>query len=157
MLNLWTGQGSFREATNHTMTIRQITIAKTHTLTVDDSKLAEHVREYVFAYGLKQVLNDAGSQGKTPEQKFGMAEKKLDALLRGEIAATRESDPVTARAKAIAKDRLNKAFKAKGMDPAEHVTKFTSLWQELAAKPEIREVAQAQVDAERGLDLDIEI
>jgi hypothetical protein len=139
------------------MSVYQVTIAKTHTVEVNRAKLEAHVQEFIWAYGLKQVLNDAGSAGKTPEEKLAMAQKKLDALYAGQIGTTRTSDPVAARAKAIAKDKLNKAFKAKGLDPADEATGFGKLWAELAQREDIRALAQAQIDAEKELDIDIEL
>jgi hypothetical protein len=87
-------------------TVRDVTIAKVHTLAVDPSKFNADVLEYIFAYGLKQVLNDAGSAGKDADQKRDMALVKLDALYNGELRKARESgepaDPVGKEAYRIA-------------------------------------------------------
>jgi hypothetical protein len=83
-------------------TVRDVTIAKVHTLAVDPSKFNADVLEYIFTYGLKQVLNDAGSAGKSPDQKRNMAIVKLDALYKGELRKAREAGAgKTGLAKAI--------------------------------------------------------
>jgi hypothetical protein len=93
-------------------TVRDVTIAKVHTLAVDPSKFNADVLEYIFAYGLKQVLNDAGSAGKDAGQKRDMALVKLDALYNGELRKARESgepaDPVGKEAYRIAGDLVAK-------------------------------------------------
>lgn len=74
-----------------TTNVRDVTIAKVHTLVVDPSRFNSDVLEYIFAYGLKQVLNDAGSAGKNADQKRDMALVKLDALYNGELRKAREA------------------------------------------------------------------
>lgn len=94
------------------VTVRDVTIAKVHTIAVDPSKFNSDVHEYIFAYGLKQVLNDAGSAGKSPDQKRDMALVKLDALYNGELRKAREpgqsADPVAKEAWRIAGDLVQR-------------------------------------------------
>ena len=65
-------------------------------------KLTEAVRAYVWDYGITQILNDAGSAAKTASEKIAMAEKKLAALMAGDLRAARETDPIRAEALRLA-------------------------------------------------------
>ena len=69
----------------------EITIAKLNTLQVDLAQFNDDVLRYLFNYGLRQVLNDAGSAGKSPLEKLAMAETKLAALYAGELRKAREA------------------------------------------------------------------
>lgn len=93
-------------------TVRDVTIAKVHTLAVDPTRFNADVLEYIFAYGLKQVLNDAGSAGKDADQKRDMAIVKLDALYNGELRKAREAgeptDPIGKEAYRIAGEMVAK-------------------------------------------------
>lgn len=135
-----------------------VIIAKTHALSVDVEALSPQVREYIFAYGLKQVLNDAGSAGKSPDEKLGMAQKKLDALLRGEVRAMRESvDEVTSEARKIAEGLIRNALRAQGRKIADVDREaLRAKIAELAERPDIRSKAQDAVAARKGLATDIE-
>lgn len=135
----------------------QVMIAKTHALDVPVEEFSEEVREYVFGYGLKQVLNDAGSAGKTPEEKLGMAQKKLDALLRGEVRAVREGvDEVTSEARKIAEGLIKATLRAKGRKIGD-IDKETLKRKvaELAERPDIRTKAHDVVAARKGLSVDV--
>lgn len=89
----------------------QISIAKTHEIIVNTERFSDHVRQYIFDYGLKQVLNDAGSAGKNADEKLAMANKKLDALYAGEVRQARESDPVRAEARKMARAVIDRELK----------------------------------------------
>ena len=105
-----------------------VSIGKTgKAIDVNFNDLAPHVIQYIVSYGIKQVLNDAGSAAKSDSEKVAMAEKKMDTLLRGEIRAQRESDPIAARAKQIAIKAVTKAMKAKGIDPTAKDSGFRDL------------------------------
>ena len=135
----------------------QVMIAKTHALDVRDEDFSPEVRAYVFAYGLKQVLNDAGSAGKSPDEKLGMAQKKLDALLRGEVRAMREGvDEVTSEARKIAEGLIKNALRAQGRKIADIDKEvLRAKVAELAERPDIRSKAQDAVIARKGLVTDI--
>lgn len=130
----------------------QVLIAKTHTLEVDTEALTPAVREYIFNYGLKQVLNDAGSAGKTPDEKLGMAQKKLDALMRGEVARAREAvDEIGAEARRIARKRIGDALRAKGQKLKDVEAKaMDDAVAKLAQRADIMEAAREAVEARRG-------
>lgn len=70
-----------------------VAIAKIHNLEVNVDKFNAEVRDYIFAYGLKQILNDAGSAGKSADEKLAMAEKKLAAMYDGTVRAVRAAKP----------------------------------------------------------------
>lgn len=131
----------------------QVLIAKTHTLEVDTEALTPAVREYIFNYGLKQVLNDAGSAGKTPDEKLGMAQKKLDAMLRGEVARAREAvDEIGAEARRIARKRIGDALRAKGSKLKDVEAKaMDDAVAKLAARADIMEAAREAVEARKGV------
>ena len=67
-----------------------VIIAKDETLIVDEAKLPQIAKDYIWAYGLKQVFNDAGSSGKDKAEKLSMAQAKLEALYAGTIRTQRE-------------------------------------------------------------------
>jgi hypothetical protein len=89
-----------------------VTIAKVNTLPVDVLAFNQDVIDYIFAYGLKQVLNDAGSAGKSTDEKLAMAEAKLAALYNGELRKAREAgepaDPIGKEAYRIAGELVAK-------------------------------------------------
>lgn len=81
-----------------------VTCGNAGPFTVDINKLPQEALAYIFAYGLKQCLNDSRSAAKTEGEAQGMVQKKLDALYAGTIrsVSTRTSDPVMAEAKRLA-------------------------------------------------------
>lgn len=85
---------------------RVVTIAKVHQLAVNVDIIPDDIRAFVFNYGLKQILNDAGSTEKTPDGKLAKAVAKLEALYKGELRKAREpgeaADPVAKEAWRIA-------------------------------------------------------
>jgi hypothetical protein len=88
-----------------------VLIAKTHTLEVAPDKFNSAVKDFIWNYGLRQILNDAGSSGKSPDEKLAMAEKKLTALYEGVLRKTREArDPVTNEALKIARKIVKATF-----------------------------------------------
>jgi hypothetical protein len=93
-----------------------VSIARTHTVDVDESRFTDAVREYIFNYGLKQILNDAGSSGENPDEKLEMANKKLAAMYDGTVrtSGAREGDPVKAEANRLAADMVKAAIRRKG-------------------------------------------
>ena len=79
-----------------------VIIAKDETLIVDEAKLPQIAKDYIWAYGLKQVLNDAGSAGKGKAEKLVMAKAKLEALYAGTIRTAREGKPGASQAETLA-------------------------------------------------------
>ena len=91
---------------NEAALARVVTIAKTHDVAVDPARFGADVAAFVFNYGLKQLLNDAGSAEKTADGKLAKAAGKLEALYAGELRKAREpgqsADPVAKEAWRIA-------------------------------------------------------
>ena len=79
-----------------------VTISKDKTLIVDETKLPQIAKDYIWAYGLKQVFNDAGSSGKDKAEKLEMAQAKLEALYAGTIRTAREGKPSASQAETLA-------------------------------------------------------
>ncbi len=132
-----------------------IAIAKTHTLDIDLSKFNNDVNEFIFAYGLKQLLNDAGSSGKTPDEKLEMAKGKLDRLYAGELrrvgTAKTALDPVQAEAERLAWDAIKSGLKAAGRKVADVTDeqREAAIEAYIAKTPEVLKIAKRRVD-ERG-------
>jgi transcription termination factor NusB len=140
--------------------MEQVMIArsKEHVVEVDEARFTPAVREFIFAYGLKQLLNDAGSAGKNPDEKLGMAQKKLDALYTGEVRRHRDAvDEVTSEARKIAEGLIKNALRAQGRKIGD-VDKdiLRAKVAEVAERPDIRAKAQDAVAARKGLATDIE-
>lgn len=100
-----------------------ILLGKAGEIKVDVAKLAESaaVVNYVFNYGLKQMLNDVHASEKDPAAKLGLSQKKLDSLYRGEVAQARVSsggDPVKKEMRAMAEDDVKAAMRAAGIKPS---------------------------------------
>lgn len=68
-----------------------VTLGKAGSITVDVDALRDmpQVEAYIFNYGLKQMLNDVHAGEKDPEKKLALSLKKLDSLMRGEVAQAR--------------------------------------------------------------------
>jgi hypothetical protein len=91
------------------------------TLEVPVGKFPPHVLDYVFNYGLRQVLNDAMADKKDDDGNplsadliRAKAEKRLDNMLAGNLRISRESaepaDPIEAEAHKLAKEHLTNVF-----------------------------------------------
>lgn len=97
--------------------------ARYGTLAVDDAKFTDAVREHIFVYGLRQVLNDAIAQ-KTDDgapipddQLIAKAQARLDAFYRGEVrtrTAAESGDPVEAELHRLAKDTIAALYRKLG-------------------------------------------
>lgn len=95
-----------------------ISLGKGGSIVVDVERLEAHpaVVEYVFNYGLKQMLNDVHAGEKEASAKLGLSQKKLDSLYAGNVAQSREAggDPVAREMKAMAESDLKAKIKALG-------------------------------------------
>lgn len=129
-----------------------------HAFTINPADLPAHVVDHVWAYGLRQILNDAAASAKTKDEALGMAQKRYDNLLAGTLRAAtgRESDPVRAEAIRIASDKVKKALVAKGHKLADvKASQIRELAIGLVAKdPAITETAKANVEAAKALVID---
>lgn len=128
-------------------------------INVDD--LPEVAREYIFAYGLKQILNDAHAsvtkvthpdEAKRNAAKVEAAQARWDRLVSGEIRASRASgDPIEREMRNLAeravKDRIRQAgrklkeFEAEALEAA--TTKFLEA-NDKALREQAREIIEAR-------------
>lgn len=141
-----------------------VKIGKVATLGVDCEKFNQDVLAYIFAYGLKQVLNDAAAlpAGSPDHEKFEAAESKLIDLYNGVVRRQREGrDPVeTEIERLVAADFRTKLRAVKGTEPKaaallEAFKEKAPAWDE-ALKARVakvgetfREAAEAAVEARR--------
>lgn len=74
------------------------------TLNIDFAKMPEASLNHVFAYGIRQILNDAMASAKTDAEREAAANKRLDNLMTGTLRASpvREGNPVRRRALELA-------------------------------------------------------
>lgn len=96
-----------------------IGLGKAGEIEVDVAKLAasEAVVNYVFNYGLKQMLNDVHASEKDLDAKVGLSQKKLDSLYRGEVAQARiggGGDPVAKEMRRMVEQEIKDTIKRAG-------------------------------------------
>lgn len=92
-------------------TMQTVKIARTFNLPVHEDRFNDEIRAYIWNYGLRQILNDAGASFKDPAEKLAAAGKRLDALYEGVIRKTREAkNPLDAIALRMAKEVFKGAF-----------------------------------------------
>ncbi len=133
-------------------------IGKAGVMTIDLAAMPDESLNYIFMYGLKQVLADAHSQAKTKDEATAMSEKKLAALYEGKfrVSSSRTSDPVLKEAKRLAGIALDGALAAKGLSrkdkTKEEITKAIE-----ALAPRFMEKAAANVAENASLLDGIEI
>ena len=88
---------------------------------VDVARFNDEVNNYVFRYGLRQMLSDVHAAVKKDEadcraKSLALINKKLEALYAGDFRAGSESrlDPVEAEARRLALVAIQTKLKAKG-------------------------------------------
>lgn len=121
-----------------------IALGEAGSLTIDVARLAAHpqVVDYVFQYGLRQMLNDvhAGVTKKVEpddlkrvEQKLALAQKKLASLMAGEVAQARigGGDPVAREMSRMAESDLKDQLRRIGKKLGDIDKK---VWAEVVAK-----------------------
>lgn len=122
--------------------MHNVRIAKTHTVEVNDSKFSSEVKDFIFAYGLKQLLSDAGSSGKDADEKLTMANKKLAALYEGTLRTAREGKPGASQAETLAARFAMSDLKTAIIKSGKKIKQFTEeqidalVLKVLASKPE---------------------
>lgn len=139
-----------------------VLIAKTHLIEVDTAVLTDEVKAFVFNYGMKQLLNDAGSAGKDADEKLAMAQKKLDGLYAGEVrrvsAAKASIDPVQAEAERLAWDAIKAGLKAAGRKASEVTdeARVAAVAKYIERNPEVVEVAKRRVEDRKRTTVDLD-
>lgn len=123
----------------------------------------------ILEYGLQRIVNDAAASAKTDDEAKNLATKRLENLIAGIFRASpqREGNPVRARALDLASARIkaNPKFVAwlaeAKLKPADKAAgaKVRELALAAISKPDNAFMIQAQkdVDAAKGLDIDIDI
>jgi CRISPR/Cas system CMR-associated protein Cmr5 small subunit len=154
-----------------------INIAKAaKSLSVDFAALPENSQQYIIEYGLRQTLNDATASLKKEdyaneaafnEAALGVAQKKLDGILSGELRqqAGRIGDPVEAEFMRLAVVAVSNVIVKKGKKLSDYTMKqlreraaeAIEAFPEQAAK--WRATAEANVAAKAGLSdgIDVEV
>jgi hypothetical protein len=135
------------------MAIESIRIGTVGSIEVDTDRLPDAAKAHIFAYGLKQILNDARSgltnkSGAAPDAVLAAVGKKLDALYSGTVRAERSGsfvarDPVIAETFRLARAVMKLAGDNK---PTAEVVKAYA-----DAHPELVERAQRNVDEAKAL------
>lgn len=105
-------------------------------IAVDGDRFNDVVRQHIWDYGIRQILNDAMAD-KTDDdgnplpadQIVAKAEKRLNALYAGELrvrngSAAEPVDPVEREAFRMARDKIMAQFKSLGIWPAKGPDKF---------------------------------
>ena len=137
---------------------RTIYLGKGGEIVVDVAKLAtsDAVVNYIFNYGLKQMLNDVHASEKDANAKLGLSQKKLDSLYRGEVAqarATSSGDRLAREMRLVAmeivKDKLRAIGKPWGK-LSKDVQKAVVDKYLVTYDADVRKAAQARIDATKG-------
>ena len=137
---------------------RVVYLGKGGEITVDVSRLAAHdaVINYIFNYGLKQMLNAVHASEKDANAKLGLSQKKLDSLYRGEVAqarATSSGDRLQREMRLVAteivKDKLRAIGKSWGK-LSKDVQKDVVDNYLATYDADVRKAAQERIDATKG-------
>jgi len=128
------------------VTVEYPTISKT--VSIDVTKLPEQVRMDGLLHGIKQKLGDAES-GKSPTEKYSMAQRIVENMLAGEweLTATRDDSGIIIEAIAVIKKLKIAQVEASlsEMDDDEKATKL----KEWRAHPKVK-AAIAKIRADRA-------
>ena len=137
---------------------RTIGLGKGGEIVVDVAKLAtsDAMVNYIFNYGLKQMLNDVHASEKDAKAKLGLSQKKLDSLYRGEVAqarATSSGDKLAREMRLVAteivKDKLRVIGKSWGKLAKDVQKSVVDKYLETYGA-DVRVAAQARLDAVKG-------
>ena len=127
------------------------------TFEVEFGSMTDSVKHFIVAYGLKQILNDAGSAAETEEEKVQLATNKLKQLYDG-IVPTQGGggDPILTEARKLARAEVENAIKSKGLKIADlDKAKVQALIQGHLDKHKERFVAKAKtIVAARNKEVD---
>lgn len=146
-------------------TTRVIGLGKGGEIEVDVSRIAAHdaVVNYIFNYGLKQMLNDVHASEKDAKAKLGLSQKKLDSLYRGEVAqarATSSGDKLAREMRLVATEVLKDKLRAigKSWGKLSKDTQKEVLDKYVAAnEADLKKAAQARLDAVKGSDSELSL
>lgn len=143
-----------------------VNVGKGIELDVNANALPANALEHVVKIGLRNILMDVHAGESDPKAAREKAERKLAALMSGEVrvTGTREGDPVRAEAMRIATDMVKAAIRKAGKKLADYEAsaireKAKEVLDSEKHGPEIMARAKANVAAKRELaeDLDIDV
>lgn len=144
----------------------QVNVGKGLEFTINHELLPTNALEHVIYIGLRNVLMDCHASVTADEYPdadlrkevaSAMVEKKLEALMRGEVRvqSTREGDPVRAEAMRMANDALKAKIRAAGKKVKDFDPKDIRAAAEKLITPELLAKAKARVDEAKGADVDL--
>lgn len=128
---------------------------------IDHTKLPQAALDHAIYIGLRNVLMDAHASITTDEYPNAderraaaeaMVDKKLAALMSGEVrvASTREGDPVRAEAVRMAIGQIEDIIKANGKKVASYDRKVIREKALTRITPELLELARARVEQNKA-------
>lgn len=144
----------------------KVNIGKGIELDVNANALPANALEHVIYIGLRNILMDSHASitretnpDDLTEAATAMAEKKLAALMSGEVrvASSREGDPVKAEAIRIASERIKTALRKAGKKVSDYDSKvIREKAIELIGKDgSIMTLAREAVEARKAVDVDV--
>lgn len=141
-----------------------VNIGKTITMSVDTDKLPKAAMDHVIYIGLRNILMDAHASATKDEHgdeyvtiARAMSEKKLAALMAGEVrvSGSREGDPVRAEALRLATDAIKALIRKSGKKLSDYDAKDirAKAITIIDTKPEFMAKAKALVDERKSMDI----
>lgn len=145
------------------MTTTTVNVGKSINIEVDFATMPQTALDHILYIGARNILMDSHASITADEfpnaderqaAAGAMVQKKLDALMRGEVRvqSTREGDPVRAEALRMATDIVKAKIKKAGRKVADYEAKAI---REAAAKlitPELLAQAKARVAETQAID-----
>lgn len=143
----------------------QVNIGKGIELDVDFTAMPQAAIDHILYIGARNVLMDShasitreSNPDDLQDAARAMAEKKLDALMRGEVRvqSTREGDPVRAEAIRMATDQIKAIIKKAGKKVSDYDAKAIREKAIARVTPELLAMAKARVEQVRETAPDVE-
>lgn len=141
----------------------QVNVGKGIALEIDETALPKAALNHAIMIGLRNILMDSHASitsdeypdaGEREAAARAMVDKKLDALMRGEVRvqSTREGDPVRAEALRMATDIIKAALRKAGRKVADVDAKALreKAGEYVAAHPDLTVKAKARVEEARA-------
>lgn len=143
-----------------------VNIGKSIEMDVDFSKMPQAAIDHIMYIGARNVLMDShasitkeSNPDDLTDAARAMAEKKLAALMRGEVRvqSTREGDPVRAEALRMATDQIKAIIKKAGKKVSDYDAKAIREKALARITPELLELARARVEENRAATPDTDL
>lgn len=143
------------------MTTTTVNVGKSINIEVDFPNMPREALDHIMYIGARNILMDSHASitadeypdaDLRQEAAAAMVQKKLDALMRGEVRvqSTREGDPVRAEANAMAKAILTAKIKAAGKRVKDYEPQALREAQAKLITPELLAKAKARVEEAKG-------